>query len=190
MEYEMQIQMYIAAQSNLTRATDDQISLRRVQESMQQQYAEKNSQVNRWGDDKINLERRLQQVVQILSRLGSSVPNCISGVNSAANTAGQSFRGAIRCSEITSASLGTVFHTKSVEEDFHTASALSSCRAEKDRIETEIARLAASIMSMEQEMQGLSSSIAAQSSQIDELNRSISNYKEQVNEYRQYIYML
>lgn len=190
MEYEMQIQMYMAAQSSLTRAADDRANLRRAQESMQQQYAEKNSKVNRWGDDKINLERRLQQVVQILSRLGGSVPNCISGVNSAANAAGQSFRGAIRCSGITSASLGTVFHTKSVEEDSHTASALSSCRAEKNRIETEIVRLAASIRSIEEEMRSLSSSIAAQNSRIDELNRSIISYQEQVDEYRRYTYML
>lgn len=189
MAYETQKQKYREAQSKLTRATEERVSANREMESLRQMYSAKNNQVSRCKNDKIDLEKRLQQVMRILSLLGGNVSDGISGVNSAANAAGKSFRSAIRCCEIVSASLEIVFYTKSVEEDSRTASALFGCRAEKDRIETEIAHLIASIKSLEEEMRSLSSSISTQNNRIDALNRSISVYQHDVNAYRRYTFM-
>ena len=97
---------------------------------------------------------------------------------------------AARCvAPIVSASLETVFYTKSVEKDSHTASALSGCQAEKDRIEIEIVRLAASIKNLEEEMRGLWGSISIQNNRIDALNRAINVYQHDINTYRRYNFM-
>ncbi len=189
MAYETQKQKYREAQRQLTRAIEERVSTKRAMESLQQTYSARNNQVSQCRNDKINLEKRLQQVVRILFLLGGSVPDAIVSVNSAANTAGKSFRSAMRCSEIVSASLETVFYTKSVEKDSHTASALSGCQAEKDRIEIEIVRLAASIKNLEEEMRGLWGSISIQNNRIDALNRAINVYQHDINTYRRYNFM-
>ena len=189
MAYEAQKQIYRDAQRKLTLAAEERSSVQRALASYQQSYAKKNNQVNQDKSEKSSLEKRLQQVIEIISLLGGSVPSNIIGVNSAANTAGKTFSDVIRCSGIASCSLGTAFYTKSVDEDFHTSNALTDCRTEKDRIETRIEQLAASIRNLEEELRTLSGNISTQNNRIISLNNYIRNYESTVNQYRKYINM-
>ena len=189
MAYEAQKQIYRDAQRKLTLAAEERSSVQRALASYQQSYSQKNSQANQYKSEKSNLEKRLQQVIQIISLFGGSVPSSISGINSAANTAGKTFSAVIHCSGIASCSLGTVFYTKSVEDDSHTDKALTDCRREKNRIETKIEQLAASIRNLEEELRTLSGNISTQSNRIISLNTSIRNYESTANQYRRYMSM-
>lgn len=109
--------------------------------------------------EKKNLEARLEEVKRIIKMFDGDVTTRITKANRSAQSAGEKYSGAIQCTFITSASIETVFHTKTVFEDDYLMSAYQSCTSEKNRLENAIESLRQQMNSLNNIISSLNSSI-------------------------------
>jgi chromosome segregation ATPase len=109
--------------------------------------------------EKKNLEARLEDIRIIISLLENSVSLQISKANHAAEMAGEKYVLAIKCSEITNASIQDAYRTKSVEEDINSANTYQSCLNEKTRLETAIENLRIQIQNLNNKIDLLNTNI-------------------------------
>ena len=73
--------------------------------------------------------------------------------------AGEKYVLAIKCSEITNASIQDAYRTKSVEEDINSANTYQSCLNEKTRLETAIENLRIQIQNLNNKIDLLNTNI-------------------------------
>ena len=109
--------------------------------------------------EKKNLEARLEDIRVIISLLENNVPLQISKANRAAEMAGEKYVSAIKCSEITNASIQDAYRTKSVEEDINSANTYQSCLNEKTRLEAAIENLRIQIQNLNNKIDLLNTNI-------------------------------
>jgi chromosome segregation ATPase len=112
-----------------------------------------------FNSEKSNLEKRLSDVVGIIGLLGNSVEMQISSTNTVAQKANYCYSTAIKCTGIPAVSIFDSFHTKGVEEEVNSNSAMQGCLTEKTRIENEIARLTHEINNLEATIKGLTQNL-------------------------------
>jgi len=173
---------------------------KRASERQEQTYvSEKNAasaEMNSLSSEKLNFEKRLRGIEDIIkmlegtgSRSSANVPNAIEKAQSSIAKTDSSFRSSMRLSGgAGAASLETAFKTKAVEAEPHSASALSSFKAEKARLEEEIANLSKQIANLSSLISSLSNKISACNSAQATLQSSMNSYAYDMNHYKKYTY--
>lgn len=131
-------------------ASDCKARKRSIESSLSDCRTEKNS-----------LEARRDAVKAILSHFDNNTSYYVNKANRSAKTAGEKYVTAIKCDTISSASLETTFHTKTVSEDPHLSSAYTDCYTEMTRLETAIETINAQIQKYDLEMNSLEAQISA-----------------------------
>lgn len=173
---------------------------KRASERQEQTYVSEKraatSEMNSLSSQKLNFEKRLRGVEDIIKMLEGSggwfstnVPSAIEKAQSSIAKTDSSFRSSMRLSGGSgAASLETAFKTKTVEADPHSASALSSFKAEKARLEEEIANLGTQIANLSSLISSLSGKINACNSTQASLQASMNSYAYDMNHYKKYTY--
>ena len=172
---------------------------KRVAEKQAQTYVTQRntvtSQMNTLYSQKINFEKRLSGIDGIIKMLEGSggwfsitVPDTIAKVVSSLNKIDTSYKKSIRMTGgVNAASLENTFDTKSVEGDVCSSTALQQYKAEKARIEQELANLNSQISSLSATISDLTSKINSSYSIQASLQASMNSYAYDMNHYRKYM---
>ena len=122
-------------------------------------------------------------------QFAADVPGAIANAKKSIQKTDASFRRSMRLSGGSgAASLETAFETKTVEADPRSASALQTFRAEKTRLEKEIADLGTQINNLSSLISSLSKKINACDSTQASLQSSMNSYAYDMNHYKKYTY--
>lgn len=143
------------------------------------------SELNTFENEKINLEKRLEQIIKSISAFGSLDSIQISNANRAALKASKEYGNAIKPKNGAAAiaDIGSHFETKDINSDNNSSSALSSCRAEKNRLENAIDIIESSIRNLNTRISSLESNIQTYKAQYDAYDRAMGTYRNLMNEY-------
>lgn len=175
-------------------------SQKQASEKQEQSYiSQKNSaasQISSLSSQKLSFEKRLSGIENIIKMLeGSggwfsiSVPSAIAKVTTALKKADDSYRNSMKLSGgAGAASLETVFETKSVEGDSRSASALQQYKAEKARLEQQIADLKTQISSLSSMISSLTSKINACNATQATLRSTMNSSAYEMNHYEKFMY--
>ena len=135
------------------------------------------SQLSSCKTQKKNFEERLRGVKKIISFLENNVSQCFDKANKSAISAGEKYVSAIRCDTISSANIGSSFHSKTIEEDtIMLKPAHQSCKDEKARLEREIQKL-------DEQIKTLNNAIASLESDIRRFRNAASNAEDDMRSY-------
>ena len=154
------------------------------------------SEVNALSSQKTNFEKRLKGIEDIIKMLegngggeSTNVPDSIAKAQKSLSKTSESYRGCIRLSGgVAAANMDIAFATSTVEADTHSASALQAFKAEKTRLEQEIANLKSRIANLSSTISALSSKINACNSTQASLQASMNSYAYDMNHYKKYTY--
>lgn len=137
--------------------------------------------------EKKNLEARLADIKVIISLLEHNVPSYISKANRAAETAGEKYVSAIKCSSITNASIQDAYYSKRLEEDVNSANAYHRCLDEQNRLEMAIENLSSQIQTISNKIDLLDSRIRSAASAYSIYDDEMKSCKSKINYYYSYI---
>lgn len=142
------------------------------------QKRENESQLSKCKEQKKNLEERLVGVKNIISFFLHDITQHINKANRSAVSAGEKYTAAIRCDTITSTSIGSAFHSKTIDEDTRMlAPAYQNCNNEKERLERDIE-------SLNKQTAQFNAAISLLESDIRRYRRIVSNAEEYMNIYK------
>ena len=86
-----------------------------------------------------SVEERLREVKRVISHFDNNVTNALGKANRASTSAGEKYTSSIRCSGLSSASIQSVFYSKSIAEDGSMLSpAYRDCNTEKAKLDNTI----------------------------------------------------
>lgn len=122
------------------------------------------------------LWERVGDLEDVISLLNGDVEEQITRTNEVARAAGENYRVAIWCNDISQASIETAYREKSITVDTNSRSALEDCKSEKGRTEEEIARI-------EVEMKKLGQKIGLLSKDIETAQTAIATYKNEMEKW-------
>ena len=184
---------YYSAKNAYSNAANQKSASERAESNY---ISEKNScasSIQSCQNEKRNFEKRIAGIGEIIKALegsgggGVDVPSGISKVNSAAGNADTSYRGSIKCAEITRADFNDVFKAKSVYEDANSSGALSAYKSEKARLEQAVAELEARIASLFASIDSLTSKIKSCNAAQASYSHTMSSAAYDMNHYKKYM---
>lgn len=168
--YKRYIQRYYEAR-NAVKRTNYEI------ESYQSKKRSGESALVSENKKKKDLEARLADIKEIIALLENSVPAYITRANRTAETVGEKYVSAVKCSEITNADIEAAYHTESIENDVNSADTYQNCLSEKDRLETAIEDLNRAIQKLHNEIIALEDSISG-------AKKGLLNYEYEMQSYK------
>lgn len=187
---------YSYYKSKYSKAASQNQDNEKKEQSYSDQKNSATSQMNTLSSKKFQLEQRLDGIANIIRMLeggapsvSKNVPHAISNVSSALKKADISYKSSIRMSGgVAAASLESAFATRTVEGDSRSGSALRQFKAEKTRIEQEIADLKAQIASLSSLISSLKSQINSCIAAQTSLQSAMKSYAYEMNHYKKYMF--
>jgi predicted nucleic acid-binding Zn-ribbon protein len=182
--------------SKYQKAANQKRASERQEEAYIDQRNSAKSQLNSLSEQKELLEKRLEGVEDLIKAMegtggwfAADVPGAIEKAQQSLTKADSSFRSSMRLSGgAGAASLETAFQTKAVGADANSSAALAGFKAEKTKLEQEIAELTTQIANLSSLITSLTEKIKACNDTQSALRSSMNSYAYDMNHYKKYTY--
>ena len=182
------IEAYEYYKSKYSDAAYKKRELERKEQCYLSEMSEAASKMDSLSFQKVNIEKRLSGIEDIIGMLEhGNVPNAIESAKSSIERTDLSFRNSINFSQ-NAVSLEDAFKPKNVDEDSHSASALSAFKNEKIRLEEELVNLKKQIDGLSDSISSLSNKINACNSEQASLQTTMNACAYDMNHYKKYTY--
>ena len=174
-------------------------SQKRKSEQQESSFVSEKNSLNRQlrplSSQKTNFEKRMNGIDKIIKMLEGrggwlsvNVPDVISKTNTSLRNADNSYRRSIVVTNGNSAaSLDSVFHVKTIDEDIHSSGALQQFKSEKARIEEELADLNKQISALSSSISNLTKKINACNATQADLNTIMRSSALEMEHFKRYI---
>ena len=190
------VEAYSYYQNKYYNAANQRNASKRQEQEFISQKSAAAAKMNESSSQKLNFEKRLEGIIKIIRMLegtgglfSADVPGAISKAASTLQKTDTSYRRSIRMTGGTAAaSLESAFAVKTVEGDPRSASALAAYKAEKERLEQNIADLKSQIASLSGQITALSRQISACSAAQVSYKNTMNTCAYEMNHYRKYMY--
>ena len=164
-------------------AANQKLKSERQEEAYRSQRQTASNNLSDARKEKLNFESRVEGIAKIISMLeggatwqGGNVPEAIQKAQQMLRHAYDSFRNSIKHSDVVAADLETVFETKTVEANSHSANALAAYKAEKQRLEQELVELNSAIATLDTQVSDLNALIRQCNNTQTTLRSSMASY--------------